>query len=742
MRSRPHPAVFTKKPAPPPHRGNGLLPASLDDEEKKQQQPQRKSKFRLPPPPKLSFANNDNGQVANPCLENSEVTQSKLPAPPSLPIPSSQPQLFQRKQSSNSNPAAAAGENGDIDETTISIITSKRLSAINTITNPYQTYKPSTWYSNSRRTQKIQQCLQNAFIILVACISLGILGWNFHHLHKEEKQHRRHHNYHHHDRKQKLDDHNHLHAMIGIVDNPAGFALYSSPINEKQKRQSEPELFSRVPTIKLSNNRILPQVGFGVAGHHIEHKEIPLIVSRLLQYASSENEGGGGISIIDAVNEGVEKEDPETSMTKTVVALVGRAITFFTKENNRAINNNADVKKPNDNSYDYTNRLEIHVLISLTGSDLGKENTLKALDDLTKELDGLVPPIHDLNDLDATSWKANVVDRRVDTRLHVLLRLPECYNDIHRAVPCAIDESANLGSIQSWINSWGVLERLYEANIVHGIGIDGATEEDLTLLLKHCRITPQMYRGDVSQALDSYGRKMGVHSANEYLHVEGLLKNRNITFLASNVAGHVLEKKDHVPNAFSLMQMLGKILFHSHREMLSSQEGSLETIGESEEDYYSVPRLALAYLVRHGVIALPRAYKPEHLVDDSPEAVGGLADFLTDRRVAEIGTALKALVTGRDLDEEHGLGTEDEDAVAVVFHNEMGEDVEIVHHIARDSHYNGLGEIREGDSNVFTAMTGDTFEVYHRGHIIGKHKVAAKEGGADDFIISDTTLNH
>ena len=41
--------------------------------------------------------------------------------------------------------------------------------------NPYQiSHKPSTWYSNSRRIQKTQQHLQNAFITLVACLSLGV----------------------------------------------------------------------------------------------------------------------------------------------------------------------------------------------------------------------------------------------------------------------------------------------------------------------------------------------------------------------------------------------------------------------------------------------------------------------------------------------------------------------------------------------------------------------------------------
>ncbi|KAL7514713.1 hypothetical protein ACHAXN_012095 [Cyclotella atomus] len=772
--ARPRPAALT-----PPI--NGVPEPSIDaDELKKQQAPAKKSKFRLPPPPKLSFAYGSGDESAaaaksdkassseaesssikdeeaggsfttsNPALTSS---RTKLPPPPSLPIPvsSHQPQqaitsAYQRKHSTTTmnTTSTAVIDNGDDDvSNTISMITSKKSLPYS---NPYQTsYKPSAWYSSSRHNQKMQQRLQNAFLVSVAILSIGVLRWNLH-MHKEEMHHHRHHNHHYHDKKMNYDPHNHLHAMIGIVDNPAGFALYSNPIHEKQKENHADELFSRVPTVTMSNNRLIPQVGFGVAGHHIEHKDIPLIVSRLLQYASSENEGGGGIAMIDAVmDEGVAREDEklESNMATTAVAVVGRAVNYFAKEGNRVLSSEdaaAVAKRSNGKSYDYENRLEVHLLVSLTGEQLGKDNTLKALSDLSAELNGLVPPIHDLDNLDASSWKANVVDRRVDTRLLVLLRLPYCRNTEHEVVPCAL-ERGNLESIQKWVDSYGVLEKLYQSNILHGIGVDGATDGDLDLLLTHCQITPHLYRGDVSQALDGYGRKMGAHTSNEYLHVEHVLRDKNITFLASNVAGHVLEKKDQSPNALSLLELLGKILFRAHREMLASQEGVEQTITDTDQDYYSVPRLALAYLVRHGVVALPHAFKPEHLVDDSPESVGGLAEFLSDRRVAEIGAALKALVTGRDLEEDHGLGTEDEDAIAVVFHNQMGENVEIVRHFASDGHYDGNGVIPDGDSNVFLANTGDQFDVYHRGRIRGRHTVHAEKGGADDFTISLSTLD-
>lgn len=762
MRSRPTARAMPPAPLPPT---NGQPQAAVDaDELKKQQAPPRKSKFRLPPPPKLSFANGGEsahtgaaavsrakdhkdesaskdeelgGSSAEPIT--SSDTRAQLSPPPPVPIPTFQQlpagitSAYQRKQSTSVNYG---------DEDTPNALSTNKSHKSLPHNNPYQNYKPSTSYAHSRRIQKMQQRFQNAFLILVALLSLSILYWNLHHMHHE--QHRHNHNHHHHNTRMK--DQNHLHAMIGIIDNPAGFALYSDPIHDKHIEQKD-LLFSKVPTVTMSNGRLLPQVGFGVAGRHIEHKDIPLIVSRLLQYASSENEGGGGIAMIDAVmDEDVsvvgDEEKLESSLGKTAVAVVGRAVNFFAKEGNRALQEMPPKgKESKDKSYDYQNRLEVHLIVSLTGFELGKDNTLKALGDLAAELDGLVPPIRDMDNLDVAARKANAVDRRVDTRLHVLLKLPACFNDSHAVVPCALEEEANISILQKWIDSWGVLEKLYEANILHGIGVDGTTEGDLNLLLNHCSVVPLLYRGDVSQALDGYGRKMGVHSSNEYLHVEGLLRDKNITFLASNVAGHVLEKKERAPNAYALMQMLGKVLYNAHREILALEGGSSQAMSNSEQDYYSVPRLALAYLVRHGVVGLPHAYKPEHLVDDSPESVGGLAEFLSERRIAEIGAALKALVTGEDLNEEHGLGTEDEDAIAVVFHNEMGENVEIVHHSASDNHYRGNGIIEMGDSNVFLANTGDQFEVYHLGRMVGKHTVQAEKGGADDFIISPSTLD-
>ena len=232
--------------------------------------------------------------------------------------------------------------------------------------------------------------------------------------------------------------------MIGIIDNPAGFALYSAPIRDNQNKEQkalqqpptsrypqsslEPQTPSShaanilVPTITLSNSHKLPRIGFAVSGHHIEHKEIPLIISRLLQYSSSESEGGGGIALIDAVeslagfennNESEEKE--ERGAERTVVALVGRAIGFFAKENHKrdTLDGGGAVMSAHSTSkdtfYDYENRLEVHLLVGLSDSELGAENTRRALADISAELDGLVPPIHDSDHWsDSSSWSAAV----------------------------------------------------------------------------------------------------------------------------------------------------------------------------------------------------------------------------------------------------------------------------------------------------------------------------------------------
>ncbi|KAL3805127.1 hypothetical protein HJC23_003355 [Cyclotella cryptica] len=741
----------------------------------------------------------------------SSNAHEQLISPPPLPIPSphhlhqtTTTSVYQRgKHNSFSKPSSTnkdsivtidGGSNDPTSSIHNKLHTSNSKSNITRRNNPYQSYKPSAWYANARRIQKYHRRVHHAFIGAVSILSLGLLWWYFHYEvhHPKGRHHHSHHSHHpldtkHDDTNAKYpyDNHNHLHAMIGIVDNPAGFALYSAPIRNSQRQgqqkswlQSASSSSSSLsnpqspllhptdilaPTITLSNSRPLPRIGFAVAGHHIEHKEIPLIISRLLQYSSSESEGGGGIALIDAVDslarfsnkkDAKEEKQEERGAERTVVALVGRAIAFFAKENHkRDTIGGGDggvvvqaQSKSKDNSYDYENRLEVHLLVGLSDSELGIDDTWRALADISAELDGLIPPIHDVDHVqDSSSWKA-AVDHRVDTRLHVLLRLPECVDNSQAVVPCSSDDGKNLQVLQRWIDSWGVLETLYEANILHGIGVDGTTERDLKLLLKHCKVVPQLYRGDVSQALDGYGRRMGVHSFDDEHHVGDLLKEENITFLASNVAGHILEKKDDTPNAYGLLQVLGKVLFRSHREMLTTQEGSsYQSITNSNDEYFTVPRLVLAYLIRHGVVALPHAYKPEHLADDAPESVGALANFLTERRVAEIGVALKALVTGRDLPEDHGLGTEDEDVVAVVFHNELDEDVTLVQ-IVHENNQAGVatekGIVEKSDSAVFMGRSGDEFEVYQSdGHKLEIFQVRAENGSTHDFTISKSRKN-
>ena len=169
-------------------------------------------------------------------------------------------------------------------------------------------------------------------------------------------------------------------------------------------------------------------------------------------------------------------------------------------------------------------------------------------------------------------------------------------------------------------------------------------------------------------------------------HISTILKENNITFLASNVAGHILERKDMAPNAYALLQGLGGVLYRARHKVLSRHPAdddggddnffhddppavrALNPAGEG--GYYTVSRIVLSYLVRHGICVLPHAYRAQHLADDAPESVGELAGFLTERRVAEVGMALRALLSEEDLEEDHGMGAEGEDNMAAVFHRE------------------------------------------------------------------------
>lgn len=744
---------------------------------------------------------------------NSPPHQHQLPPPPALPIPAPQHTSSAAYQRGKNNPysvnktatntptadtAMAEDESDDVEILRPHTNTTNNAaihSSYATYNNPYQShqsaYRPSIWYANARDSQRRKQRLQSCGVLLSGVALVAFLWWSYYHLQsswEEKGQHHHKHRHYHHGSKEV--DHNHLHAMIGIAESPLGFAMYSDHVHQKQKsmaqrlpqsqsqntilqQQTVEDTFSNVPVVTLSNQRLLPYIGFGVASHSIEHKQIPIIVSTLLQYASSENEGGGGIAMIDAVidekkeeenvaippgNKELEEneEELESSMAKTVVTLVGRAISYFGKENMKrqtlGSSSSGVHNKQTTDSYDYENRLEVHLLVGLSGSDLGGDNTVQSLRNLMAELDGLTPslPKRDLANLDASDWDTEATyiktaDHHVDTRLHVLLRLPHCYNASNVIVSCSSDNAANADLLHQWLESWDILEKLYEANILHGIGLDGTTAGDLSYLIEHSRITPMIYRGDVSQALEGYSRRVGTHSSDVELRIAEVLKEKNVTFLASNVVGHILERKDVAPNAYGLLQILGNVLFQAHREMLESQGEAMPFKSEHKGagEYYTVPRLVLSYLVRHEVCVLPHAYKPEHLADDAPESVGGLASFLSERRVAEIGVALKALLSGMDLPEDHGLGTDDEKAVAAVFHNEMDEEVTLVQ-ISPDGEEVTIpaergGLLESGASVVIIAQKGDKFASYHTdGHLVDTFEVRSEAGGAHDFTITLT----
>ena len=444
--------------------------------------------------------------------------------------------------------------------------------------------------------------MKNAFVTVIAIV-LSVFLWRSYqqyvssHHNVDRKRH--HKNYHHHDRHHQYQ----FHPMLGIDESPLGFAREKKPKSYRQLEQEHTTEQTDVPfstfhVTTLSNGRILPYVGFGVSSQSVDHKEIPIIIQTLLQYASSETEGGGGIAMIDAVidedrrledgggslqysmtKEAVvqieeEEEKLESSMAKTVVSLLGRAIAFFGKENSKAHRSGGlqSAKSPSKESnaapYDYENRLEIHLLLGLSGPDLGIDNTISVLRDIFAELDGLLPPFpKDALNTEPSDWKLEpMLDHHVDVRLHVLLRLSHCENE----EPCSSDEATNRELLDRWVRSYTILERLYTAGFIHGIGLDGTHGADILFLLNKCEIKPQLYRGYVSQALDIYGHGLGKYKDRPE-HIATILKENNITFLASNVAGHVIGRKDIAPNAYALLQGLGGVVYRAHRDLLNAQ---------------------------------------------------------------------------------------------------------------------------------------------------------------------------
>lgn len=417
---------------------------------------------------------------------------------------------------------------------------------------------------------------------------------------------------------------------------------------------------------------------------------------------------------------------------------------------------------PDGTDYDYENRLEVHLLAGINGGEIGRDRTVRALRIIMLELEGLVPSFPNEDELDSLLHRGGAhpasmamalhshdedsepeqLDRRVDVRVHVLLRLPRCREAGFAPVPaeaspCSTNAALNQHILDAWMESWHVLEALYEAKIIYGVGLDGTHPTDVEYLLGRCKVKPQLYRGDVSKALEGYGRRMGQSA----MGVSSILKESGATFLASNVAGHVLERKNSVPNAYGMLEHLGDTLYRSHHPHEA----------ESSTARYTVPRLVLAYLVRHSVCVLPRAHKPEHLADDAPESVGDLAPRLTERRVAEIGAALNALITGADLAEDHGLGADvgpegdgTDGGVAAVFHNELpaGEDALLFRVEDGDSKEIAIsvdrgGSVVSGGSVVIVARMGEVFAVRRSsGGALGTFRVSAEAGGAEDFVIT------
>ena len=808
MRSRTNANVYRRAGASSANDDNSgsngtVAVESLDDECNGKDKLRKRNKFKLPPPPQMLSLTGTNDQTT---CNNDIATDAVASAATQTAAP------IQQKQSSSNN-------------------------YVNQ--NPYQTsqpnfsqisqpYKPNNWYLNARNQQKRRERIKLILVAASSVIALMLLVFGckqiqFHDHGRSNRHQQHHHEYHH-----------HIHPMTGAFESPIGFAKehsphidHSEPILSKPKQPQQqqqqtqqqqqsskeshidtkqppkqshnidskqppkeshieipqidtPEISSFVPVTKLSNGRLLPLIGFGVASLSVNHKEIPVIVNTLLQYASSESEGGGGIAMIDAVidekreiesnggsvlfsgniRKNEENEEIlEASMAKTAISLVGRAITFFGKESmslhgDKGLLRNAANKDQSgyDPKYDYENRLEIHLLIGLSDTELGREKTTATLRDIFSELDELVPPFPNNLDADDTQHETersvlSQIDRHVDLRIHVLLRSPRCQDQSDLIVPCTKYTSpANYEKLEKWTESYNVVEKLYDKKLISGIGFDGVYVEDVREFIQKCRIKPQIYRGDVYQALEGYGRRMGVgNHISDGKELQQVLQDHNVTFLSSNVAGHVLENKHLRPHAYGLLQHLGSVLYHAHREY-NEQNGvdSIISTNLKGGEYYTVPRLILAYLVKRKVGVLPHAYKAEHLADDAPESVSSLASFLSERRLAEIGMALKAMISEKDLPEDHGLGMEGEHDAAAVFHNEVGQEVylfRILDDIGSEKEVaippERGGIVEHGHSAVIIANPGDKFAVYRADgkRIDNFLTLNTVPGGAVDFIL-------
>ena len=616
------------------------------------------------------------------------------------------------------------------------------------------TYKPSNWYAETqKRKQRMQYLWKLNTAVLAIILAVSLVGaFVYLRSHPElgttEKRHRRRTNHHHH-------HHGDFHPMLGVNEMTLEFGIAEShrhqsrPIDETERVH---DLFSVVKVKRLSNEKLIPYVGFALASHSVDHKQIPIVVSTLLSYASSDTEGGGGIALIDcvvdedlskldkgtsfysispekAVKYELEEEKLESVQAETAVTLVGRAITFFGKEHitsrdGKASSNAASV-------YDYENRLEVHVAVGLSGPELGEDETIKALKAMWGSLDGLVAPFPNDLESDAGQWAnwKHTVDYRIDVRLHVLVR-PNCHSQQNgHLVPCTSDEG-NADNLERFMQSYRVLERLYEGGLIASLGLDGAHESDVKHLLSNCKTKPQLYRGDVASALH-YAPHLAKHEEFDN-SLAKLLQSEDITYMASNVAGHVLSKISICPNAYHLLQNLGGVLYRAHLLQLT-KDGT--TLSQTRQEYYSVARVILSFLVSQKVVVSPHAFKAEHLADDAPESVSSLSTFLilNQRRLAEIGVAFEALLKSEDLPEEHGLGNEDE-KVAAVFHNLSHGDVFLSKNgVALDEQG---GTVKAHSTTVIACDSGDKFSVRGgAGEEVMQVSIEAKAGDATDFTI-------
>ena len=314
--------------------GNIAVAASPDDDRNGKDKVNKRSKFKLPPPPILNSvstsANASTAKNEQVVTRNGHVADTEAPAAlAACQTTTAAPQQQQRHTSyNNMNQGGFSNPYHTTYQPNFTQISQPYFTQIS------QPYKANNWYINTRNQQRKRLRIRVMLVAAATAIALVLFYFGFKHIQFHELDSSIYSTNYHQQRRHHHDHHHHIHPMTGFMESPLGFAKeqnpqmdHSQPIlpkqtttvvkNQQQKTHvdnkshlDKPEVVTPfVPVTTLSDGRLLPLIGFGVASQSVDHKEIPAIVATLLQYASAESEGGGGIAMIDAVID--EKRETE-----------------------------------------------------------------------------------------------------------------------------------------------------------------------------------------------------------------------------------------------------------------------------------------------------------------------------------------------------------------------------------------------------------------------------------------------